>query len=156
MSIKETVEKIISEVPVGIEFFYANMYEANLGLENFEGKDREWAVVYIPPLTMEDDLKNPAIKTKVPMYMFVLRKFSNPVSTYSSVEVDPTIDLSIAIARNIVHRLNKSDIIDTESERIVKVIVGREYAWSDLNLFGCSVKFDMPVQESKTGCYITP
>ena len=149
--ILEEIKRIVKDMD--IEFVFGNLYETNWSLDEVSRNTQaDWFFVYITPFEVDDSIQVNAIHSTFPLQFFVVNKVNNPTLAYTSELVQPIVDVARDKARNFIHRLNQSSLIDKQTPGITEVKIRSEYAWQDLHLFGVSAECTVPVFEGKTGC----
>jgi len=152
--IVSTIQSIVNNLSKPCGFFYANTYEANFDLDQYNG-GQDTVFVYTPPLDNTDTIdENGGIHTTFTLIFFMMKKLEHSTMDYKSIEVDSVIDEMRELAREFIHSLNADDIVEKGgvATGINSIKYQSEYAWQDIHLFGVSVTCEVPIYEGKTGC----
>jgi hypothetical protein len=149
--IVDRIKEISQNLREPMEFVYGNGFEINNDLEAL--KADAWYFLYFAPEETNDtkDISN-GLHTRFPLNVYVCKKVDAPNSDYSSLKVQPVIDQARELARQFIHKLDSSDIIDTTTNGIENTRYVTQYGYSDTHLFGVWVNAEVPIYEGKTGC----
>jgi hypothetical protein len=153
MTIVETLEDVNDNLSVATRFIYVNsLNEANYLVDALT--DGEFPVCLMLPVIVRDTPgKSGILKSKFQLGAYFLNKISGTTNDFKTNEVESTVIKPMRdLAREYVHKLNETDLIDPETDGIGERTFEPEYDLMDASLFGVFVKADVPVMEGVTGC----
>jgi len=149
-----TVSQTIAEDTLLCRFFQGTLNELNIDIESGLIKEDEWVFGLVTPPQIEDTFgaDNPTITTTYPFRAYIVKRIAQPTNDYRTDQVQPVIDLALAMARKFVHLFNdKEFVIQTK-----KVTYPSIYGQFDLHLFGVGINCDFVLEEGLTGCEPLP
>lgn len=146
-SLKEVVEKL------GMTYMYADLNDANLGIDKVESVDYP-VFVYIAPSKKQSSVdSNNNIKRKVTISCLILDKPKEQISSgFTYPEVQSTIRGTEVMADRLIHALNQHSTTDHETDGIEEFDYTDTYSEFDISLFGVFLNFLWPVNEGTRGC----
>ncbi len=140
----------------GVGFVYGNPMEVNTIITKaIKGKANLPVLVYLGAVTATDSIQeNNLVHTSFPFNAMMLDvvDIGNSTIDYDSEKVQTTIDSMRDKARNIIYRINSSDIIRKGSEGIEEVTYPSLYGAYDAHLFGVGIQCTVPGDTGKTYC----
>jgi hypothetical protein len=150
LELKRIVEE---ELTNKCSFMYANMHEANFGLDKLE-KEEEFPVFV---LLANDKSTNKVTDTgliirTIEVYGLMLNSVDDPTIDYSSEDIDPYVNQMRLLCDNLIHRLNHSSITEL-TQTIEEYEFSKIYEKFDRHLFGGGLSFKWSVNTQSTGCY---
>lgn len=156
-AITELERIITTQLQVPCSFVYANLFEANFGLD--EMKDVEFPVfVYFADDKSKYKVTEYGMQTRsIPIVGMMLTTRKDPSTDYSSKEVNPDINQMRQIVENLVYNLNKSPLSIWENKDdkggVDNFDTENIYQKFDAHLFGVGVSFNWKVKTTM-GAYL--
>lgn len=151
MTIVETLEDVVDNLSTETTFLYvASLNEANLLADD----NLTFPVCFMLPVVVQDTPgKSGALKSTFPLRAYFFDKITNPTTDFKANEVETTVIAPMRnLAREFMHKLNETELIDQETSGIGSRTFEPEYGLMDANLFGVFVTATVPVMEGVTGC----
>ena len=134
----------------GISFLYGNSSEINMILSRV---DKFPVLIYFTTITANDTIQNNnLVTTTFPFNAALLTKRIDSTVDYESEIVQTEIDQMRDKARNIIYRINNSEIIRIGSEGITEVSYPSLYGQNDEHLFGVGIECTIPADTGLTYC----
>jgi len=141
-----------NELPIGCSFLYANLYEANFGLD---GTDEKFPLFLF---VSNDKSKNEIQETgeiyrevNVVGMMLNAREVGEPTSEFSSEELSPAIDEMRQLADALIYAVNNSSLT-SPTLTVDQYDIEKVYAKFDRHLFGVGINFKWTIQTGVRGC----
>jgi hypothetical protein len=137
-------------------FVYANLYEANFGLDALDESKQQFPVLLYITTGKEKNntLDTGLIVRTVPvslMLLDVLDSKHKHTADYSSREVDPKIHVMRQLSYNLLHLINESPLTHVPTP-VEDFEVNKVYAKFDRHLFGVAVDFEWEINTNTKGC----
>ena len=153
MTILEALQEVKNEMPWIKTFIYADLNEAN-ATETDKLVESEYPVMIVFPINPVDTIPNSGLtKTTFELNAMFLNKSAQKTTDYKSSEIEIEVIAPMRlIARKYIHVLATHSIIDPETPGITTVNYQPVYSSMDANLFGVSVRAQVPVLENPALC----
>jgi hypothetical protein len=145
MTLVEVLESIEEE---GLTLFFANMEEANYGIESISGG---LPACVVPPFVVTDRLVAGTIHSSAPLMLFFLNKIDSPTVEYKTREVEATIAAMRTKGRKFIAKLRGHESADL-SEDFEDVAFTPVYMELDKGLFGVYAQFTHYFIEGVPNC----
>jgi hypothetical protein len=152
------LERIIkTELVMPCSFLYANLFEANFGLDQM--KDVEFPVfVYFANDKSKYKVKEYGMQTRVLNVVgMMLQSRQDPSVDYSSKDINPDVNMTRQLVENLIYRLNKSTLSvwgdDKDKGGVDDFECENVYQKFDAHLFGVGVSFEWRIRTTM-GAYI--
>ena len=146
------LERLAPLLNIPCSFMYADLYEANFGLDHLDKKAQFPVLLFITTGTEKDTiLETNLIIREVPISLMMLNTLPKATTDYSSKEVDPDINLMRLNAMNLIHLINNSELTYV-NEPVTEFDISKIYAKFDRHLFGVAIEFTWSVNTNSSGC----
>lgn len=139
----------IAEEEIGCQFFQGTLNELNQDIENNLISKEKWVFGYVSPPTLTDNLTDGVIETTLPFTAYIVKQYVNDSNEYRTETMQPIIDEALEKAREFLHKMNESDLIQTPTDEVKYPTI---YGQFDLHLFGVGIDCEFVISEGLTGC----
>ena len=152
MTIEETLEDVCASLSVQTTFMpVSSLNEANWLADALLTAQYPLCLV-LPVIVTDAPGKSGILKSKFPLAVYFLNKSTEITTDFKSSEIAPYIKTMRDLAREFIHKLNETDLIDPETDGIGERSYEPEYGLLDAHLFGVLCRASVPVMEGVTGC----
>lgn len=146
---KRIVETLLK---IKTTFVYANLFEANFGLDSLEGNQFP-AFIFVATNQSKEKLdENDSIIRTIPIVGMMVNIIDQSTTDITSEEADPYINQMRELGENLVYNLNKSDMTH-KLEPITDVTYDKIYGRFDKHTFGVGMSFNWAINTLKSGCF---
>lgn len=147
------LERLAPLLNIPCSFMYADLYEANFGLDHLDKKAQFPVLLFITTGTEKDViLESNLIIREVPISLMMMNTLPKATTDYSSKEVDPEINLMRLNANNLIHLINSSSALTYVNQPVGEFEISKIYAKFDRHLFGVAIDFTWAVNTNSSGC----
>jgi hypothetical protein len=150
------LEKIVtSQLVVPCSFVYANLLEANFGLDQMDPQQVKFPVFMLIATGRSKMTRNEAnsIIRKATVYGLLLDQVANPTLDYDSKEVSDIVNKMRQLADNMAYYIDRSPM--SVNGGVDEWEAVDSFAKSDAHLFGQAVSFTWEIDTHTTG-YLNP
>lgn len=150
----ETICKTRLAVPCS--FIYADLYEANFGLDNLDPELEFPVFVHVANGKNKNGfLKTGEIQRTIPVKGYLLDRTDDAtIDSNKSYEINDSINRMRQLGENLMYWINRSRL--SVDGGVEKWNSDDRYQLFDANLHGQFLEFDWTVQTGSTGFYNTP
>lgn len=144
LEVKAAIESAIGRLEQSFSIFYANLFQANLGLDQVDKRGFP-VVIIIPPATWTNTrTQSGLINSTFPLRMLFLDRFTEETSDYTSEEVEPIMDNMLERGQQFISEFEDDPVI-TKNLKISPVTFDRIYGGFDAHLYGYGLTATVPV-----------
>jgi hypothetical protein len=154
MTILEAIEEVAGTLLPVPEFFYADLFEANVDADLLANS--AFPIMIVLPISPTDNPgKSGVLKSSLPFSFFMLNvKTDQATVQYNSIQIENEIIAPMrALARQFMFNLNRHAIIDPETAGATNIKYDPTYNALDRNCYGVFVTAQVPFMEKITGCH---
>lgn len=151
--VEELKRIVTAELEMPCSFMYANLFEANFGIDSLDKEDDFPVCVFVATeKNTEKIIETGLIIRKIEVYCLLLNSNNDPTIDYSSEQVDPFVNQMRMLAENLIHRINHSDKTYV-FEPVDEFECSKIYEKFDRHLFGVALRFTWSFNTGISGCY---
>lgn len=152
IELKRVVE---TQLKVKTKFVYANLYEANITLDELDDETEFPVFVFLSTaVSREKKDSNGLITRTIPVVGFMLDVKDDPTNEYTTEDADPYINRMRQLGENLLYNLDKSAFTDLNMPYPSDdCLYEKLYGKFDKHTFGVSMSFNWAFNTGVSGCF---
>ena len=152
-AVEELRRVVENELFLKCSFVYANLHEANLGLDSLSEDCGFPVFVFLASgRNQEKTTESGLLIRTIDVNGLMLSSTDEPTTDYSTEDVEPYVNQMRMLCENLIYRLNKSEKTYV-LEPIQEFETTKVYERFDRHLFGCGLTFKWVFNTGVSGCY---